>query len=54
MKHKNMSAGDEKFIKSLLKRYRIKAIDNQSCKLISRRTNMTWKIEILPPSTIKV
>ncbi len=54
MKHNNITEGDKKFIKNLLKRYRIKAIDNQSCKLISRRTNMTWKIEILPPSTIKV
>ncbi|MEM7401755.1 MAG: hypothetical protein AAF304_07390 [Pseudomonadota bacterium] len=53
MKHNRMPAGNEKFIKSLLKRYRITAIDKRSCKLISRRTNMTWKIEILPPVTLK-
>ncbi len=53
MKHVSMSAKNEKFIKSLLKRYRITAIDKRSCKLISRRTNMTWKIEILPSATLK-
>jgi len=41
------------FIKNLLKRYRITKIDNRSCKLVSRRTNMTWKIEILPPHKLE-
>ena len=38
----------EDYFKNLLKRYRITKINNHSCKLVSRRTNMTWKIEILP------
>jgi len=34
----------EAFIKNMIKRYRITRIDKHSCKLVSRRTNMTWKI----------
>ena len=49
---KAQSSSDD-FLKNLLKRYRITNIDKRSCKLVSRRTNMTWKIEILPTSTLK-
>ena len=37
----------EDFLKYLAKRYRITKLDNQSYKLVSKRTNTTWKIEIL-------
>jgi len=43
----------EEFLNKLLKRYRITTIDSRSCKLVSRRTNMTWKIEILPSSILE-
>jgi len=43
----------EAFIKDLLIRYRISRIDHRSCKLVSRRTNMTWKIEVLPSTTME-
>jgi len=48
-----MTKSNDKFIKNLLQRYHIKTIDKRSCKLVSRRTNMTWKIEILPPSKLE-
>ena len=51
--HRNSLRVGDDFIKNLLKRYRITTIDKHSCKLVSRRTNMTWKIEIFPPTTLK-
>ena len=37
----------EDFLKYLKKRYRITKLSNRSYKLVSKRTNSTWKIEIL-------
>ena len=48
MKSSSFRGYSEDFFKHLLKRYRITKIDNHSCKLVSRRTNMTWKIEVFP------
>jgi|GEM_PF-3699652 len=43
----------EALIRSLIKRYRITRIDKRSCKLVSKRTNLTWKIEILPSTSME-
>lgn len=48
MKSSTFRGYSEDCLKNLLKRYRITKINKHSCKLVSRRTNMTWKIEILP------
>ncbi len=40
----------EDHVKDLLQRYRITFIDKRNCVLTSRRTNMTWKIEVLSAS----
>lgn len=53
MKSPTFRGYSEDYFKHLLKRYRITKIDNYSCKLVSRRTNMTWKIEILPPHKLE-
>ena len=37
----------EDHVKDLLQRYRITFIDKRNYVLTSRRTNMTWKIEVL-------
>lgn len=49
MKSSSLRSYGEDYLKDLLKRYRITKVSSNSCKLVSRRTNMTWKIEILPP-----
>ena len=53
MKFTKIRSSSEDYFKHLLKRYRITKIDNQSCLLVSRRTNMTWKIDILSSNKIE-
>ena len=47
MKSSCIGKSGEDFLKILLKSYRITRIDMRSCLLVSKRTNMSWKIEIL-------
>lgn len=47
MKLSSIRISGEDYFKNLLKRYRITPINSRSCLLVSKQTNMTWKIEIL-------